>query len=315
MSKSLSKKNHPKLSIVILNYNAGRYLSQLYTSLTKSVLTDDIEVVLADNSSTDNSFQDIQLNKYSHPKINFKYQDNRGNIGFSAGNNLGLKATNKNSKYVLFLNPDTTVEPNTLQGMIDYFDQDRSVDAATCNVILALTGQTQPECHRGFPTPWNAFCYFFLPILSKVFPKSKIFNGYFLGHLDYSQKQPIDSCVGAFLMVKRSVGDHCGWWNEKYFMYGEDIDFCYKIKQHGFKLFFVPNYNIIHYQGVSSGIKKAKSAASRETKVRSARATTNAMRIFYQENLINNYPSALQFLVWRGIDLLESYRVFKAKYL
>jgi GT2 family glycosyltransferase len=315
MTKSPTKSSSPILSVIILNYNANKYLSQLYDSIVRSKLKDRIEVILADNSSTDGSFQNIQNAKHSHPKINFIFHDNKGNIGFSAGNNRGLKASDPNSKYVLFLNPDTTVKPNTFQGMVDYFETHPHIDSATCDVILALTGKTQPECHRGFPTPWNAFCHFFLPFSTKIFPRPKIFNGYFLGHLDYSKIQPIDSCVGAFLMLKRSVGDKCKWWSEKYFMYGEDIDFSYQIKKNGFTMFFIPDYQITHYQGISSGIKKAKSAATRETKVRSAKATTNAMRIFYRENLIQNYPPLLQFIVWRGIDLLEFYRIFKAKYL
>ena len=312
-------KNNPILSVVILNFNAKDYLKKCLESIKHSKLGDySIEIIIADNASTDDSFIQAQSIKSNSPNINFIFKINSGNIGFSAGNNEGLQSTNINSKYVLFLNPDTSVENDTFRKIIDFFEHHPEVDAATCNLILALTGKTQPECHRGFPTPWNAFCHFFGFGLPKLFPHTKFFNGYFLGHLDYSKVQKIDACVGAFVMIKREVGNLINWWNEKYFMYGEDLDLCWQLKQNGFSLYFYPGCKTTHYQGISSGIiahTQKKSAASRVTKARSALATTNAMRIFYRENLIKNYPHYLHWIVWLGIDFLEQYRLIKAKYL
>lgn len=303
MKKSPNKQ--PLLSVVILNYNAGEHLVKLFESLCKSKLTNTIEVILADNNSTDNSFINVKNHGYHHPLINFIYQQNKKNNGFAWGNNQGLKKTSPQSKYVLFLNPDTTVETDTLQGMVNYFENHPQIDAATCYVKLASTGKLQPECHRGFPTPLNSFLYFFLPFL----PNSYILNK------DFTKLQTIDCCVGAFFMMKRQVGESIGWWNEKYFFYGEDLDFCYKIKQNNYQLFFIPDYKITHYQGISSGLKKTKNRASRQTKVQSAIASTNAMRIFYRENLIKNYSPLCQWIIWQGINLLEFYRIFKARYL
>ncbi|HBP51146.1 MAG: glycosyl transferase family 2 [Candidatus Shapirobacteria bacterium GW2011_GWE1_38_10] len=315
----ISLKNNPILSVVILNYNAKDYLKKCLQSINKSILSGySIEIIIADNASTDNSIELAKTVKSTNPQINFIFRNNSGNIGFAAGNNEGLTASNPASKYVLFLNPDTTVETDTFRKIIDFFQHHPDVDAATCNLILALTGKTQPESHRGFPTPWNAFCHFFGFGLPKLFPHTKFFNGYFLGHLDYSKVQKIDACVGAFIMIKREVGQKINWWNEKYFMYGEDLDLCWQIKQKGFNLYFYPGCKTTHYQGVSSGIiahSQKISSASRITKARSALATTSAMRIFYQENLIKNYPHSLHWLVWLGIDILEKYRLFKAKYL
>ncbi len=313
--KSSPKSKAPILSVIILDYNAHRYLHQCFDSICQSVLKSDIEVILVDNDSSDNSFEEIKSAKYYHPKIKFRFLQNGGNIGFAAGNNRAVEISNQKSKYVLFLNPDTSVEKDTLQGMIDYMNSHPKIDTATCHVTLTLTGELQPECHRGFPTPWNTFCHFFIPFMSRIFPKAAIFNGYLLGHLDYSKLQQIDCCVGAFYLLKRKVGQEVGWWNEKYFMYGEDLDFCYKVKKAGYNLFFIPDFKINHHQGVSSGIKKAKSAATRETKVRSAIATTNAMRIFYQENLLSDYPTFMHPIIKLGIEILELYRVFKARYL
>lgn len=301
MKKSVQKID---LSIVILNYNSAKYLDLCIKSIFKSDLQNfKVEVIVVDNDSTDNSFTLAKSNHFS----NLKFKSSPGNIGFSAGNNFGLKFISSNSRYVLFLNPDTTVKPDTLAGMINYFDTHPQVDAATCDVILALTGKTQPECHRDFPSPLNAFLHF----------SGISSDRYFMNHLDYLRLQKINCCVGAFTMVKKSVGDAIGWWNEKYFMYGEDLDFGYQLRQHGFQLYFVPDYKITHYQGMSSGLVKTKlkSQASRETKIRSATAQTNAMRIFYKENLFKNYSPISRFFIGQGINLLEIYRVFKAKYL
>lgn len=311
--------NNPVLSVIILNYNSKDYLKNCLKSILDSHLGNySIEIIIADNASTDNSFSRAEKLKSQNPQINFVFVSLPKNIGFSAGNNQALIKSNPKSKYVLFLNPDTTVNTDTFKKIIDFFEHHPEVDAATCNLILALTGKTQPESHRGFPTPWNSFCHFFSFGLPKLFPRSKAFNGYFLGHLDYSKVQKIDACVGAFLMVKRKVGETINWWNEKYFMYGEDLDFCWQLKQHGFSLYFFPGCRATHYQGISSGIithSQKKSPASKETKIRSVLASTGAMRIFYQENLVKRYPLLFRPVLWLGINLLERYRLFKVKYL
>ena len=310
-------KNKIDLSVIILNFNSRDYLQKCLASIYKSKLDNfKIEVIIVDNDSTDNSIQLAQNLADNNQKINTKYLLLKDNLGFAHGNNQGVKKIDSATRYVLFLNPDTIVDPGTFKNMIEFFDQDKNVDAATCYINFALTGKMQPECHRGFPTPWRSFCYF--TGLTKLFPKSRIFAGYFLGHLDKTKVHQIEACVGAFLMVKRKVGKKIGWWCEDYFFYGEDLDFCYQLKINNFKLFFNPQCKITHFQGVSSGmITKSQhlSKASRETKMKVAKASTESMRIFYQKHLLKKYPQPIQKLVLFGIKLLEIKRVFKAKYL
>lgn len=311
--KKLLTKNNMDLSVIILNYNSADYLKKCLQSIEQSDIGNyQYEVIVVDNQSTDDSIKLARDSKI----LNTKYLMLNTNLGFSHGNNQGIKEINPKTRFVLFLNPDTIVRKNTFKNMIEFFDHNKKVDAATCQINLALTGQIQPECHRGFPTPWRSFCHF--SGLGKIFPHSKIFSGYFLGYLDKIIPHPIEACVGAFLMVKKVVGDKIGWWNEKYFFYGEDLDFCYQLKQQGFNLYFNPDCKIIHYQGVSSGlISKSKhlSKASRTTKIKTAKASTEAMRIFYRENLLPSYSTPLKFLVMTGIKILEIKRVIKAKYL
>jgi len=302
MKTSPEKNNHSKLSVVILNYNSDTYLKKCLDSLSLSTLPQsEFEIIVVDNNSTDNS---IALAKKISMQ-NAKYLILKTNNGFSHGNNMGIKIADQSSKYLIFLNPDTIVEKNTLEKMVQFFENNSNVHAATCKIILAKTNQIQPECHRDFPTPINAFLHF-----SGISSRQ-----YFMEHLDYSKTQKINACVGAFLMVRREVGNAIGWWNEKYFMYGEDLDFCYKLKQKKYNLFYYPETFITHYQGISSGIKKTASRASRNTRARSALATTQAMRIFYQENLFSKYSPLTRSFVLFGIKLLEVIRIFKAKYL
>lgn len=320
MTKLPKKNKQPILSVIILNFNSGDYLSKCLTSLYQSVLKNyQIEVIVVDNASTDNSLSQTQTLKLENPNIlPLNYLPLPSNIGFSAGNNRGISISNPQSPYVLFLNPDTTLQTDTLQVMIDHFQNDPQVHAATCFIELASTGQLQPESHRGFPTPWNTFWHFFGFGLPKLFPKSALLNGYLMNHLDYSQPQLLDCCVGAFLMVRRSVGQQINWWDEQYFFYGEDLDFCFQLRKNNFHLYFFPDTKIIHYQGVSSGIisqTKKISSANRHTKIMSAKASTQAMKIFVSKNLINQYPAPLRWLVLFGIKLLEIQRYLKARFL
>lgn len=310
-------KNKIDLSIIILNFNSADYLQKCVESIYNSKLAEfKIEIIIADNNSTDNSIALAQNLTQNKQKIETKYLILKENKGFSVGNNQAVKKINPTARYVLFLNPDTIVDPSTLKNMIELFDQDIKVDAATCYINLAATGKMQSECHRGFPTPWRSLCYF--TGISKIFPKSKIFNGYFLGHLNKETIHPIEACVGAFLMLKKTVGEKIKWWDEDYFFYGEDLEFCYQLKKKGFNLYFNPQCKITHFQGVSSGIiEKSKhiSQASRETKMKIANASTESMRVFYQKNYFDKYPKILQKMVLFAIKTLEKKRVLKAKYL
>ncbi|MFA4826850.1 MAG: glycosyltransferase family 2 protein [Candidatus Shapirobacteria bacterium] len=299
------KSINPVLSVVILNFNTGDYLQKCLQSIRLSDLdSKKYEIIVIDNASSD---QSISLAK-KVSLLNTKYLILNTNLGFAAGNNRALSILSPSSKFVLFLNPDTTVEPQTFSKMLTFFQENPKVDAATCYLKFALTGKLQPECHRDFPTPLTAMLHF-TGISSRA---------YFMEYLDYSKIQKINACSGAFLMIKRSVGDSINWWNEKYFYYGEDLDLCYKLRQKGYSFYFYPFTQVTHYQGISSGIIKETqniSTASPQTRLRIALASTEAMRIFYQENLMNKYSPPVRFIVLSGIKLLELLRIFKAKCL
>ncbi len=292
------------LSIVIVNYNTKEFLKRCINSLldfppaggSKKV---NYEIIVVDNASSDNSSEMV---KKEFPKIDLI--SNKKNVGFSKANNQGIKKSEQ-SRYVLFLNPDTIVSKNTLEKMIQFMDENKDAGASTCKLLMP-NGEIDDASHRGFPTPWNAFCHF--SGLSKIFPKSKVFNSYNLGFMDLSKTHEIDALTGAFMLVRREAGEQAGWWDEDYFFYGEDIDFCYELKSKGWKIYYVPEVSILHYKGVSGGIKKVSkeiSTATLETKKRATKARFNAMRIFYRKHYKQKYSWVINLLVNIGISVRE----------
>ncbi len=307
----------PILSIVILNYNSGNYLEKCLLSIyrkTPSAFLKKIQIIVVDNASTDESLNLAQnlKPKASDPKPRFLPQ--KKNLGFSKGNNQAIPFLK--GKYTLFLNPDTIVFKDSLSGPVNFLKSHPKVTAATCYLRLVATGKLQPECHRGFPTPWRSFAHF--SGLSRLFPTSKIFSGYFLGHLPKNKPHAIESCTGAYFLIRTATGHRLNWWDEDYLWYGEDLDFCYRLYQKKYPIYFLPQYKTDHYQGISSGLKshtKKETSADKKTKTRSAKASTDAMRIFYRKHYQEKYPIFLTSLILAAIKTKEIARIIKAKYL
>jgi len=294
------------LSIIIVSYNTKDLLKQCLDSIIKS-LTD---YPLIDNKHQTSSKRVTARDQASSFSYEIIVVDNNSQDGsFAKANNQGIKIAK--GEYILFLNPDTIVLPKTISTAVHFIKSHPNVGVATCRVELK-DGSLDDGCHRGFPTPWNAFCHF--SGLEKIFPKSKLFAGYSLGHLlSESKPHEIDACVGAFMLVPRFLGEKIGWWDEDFFWYGEDLDFCYRAKKAGYQIFYLPQVKILHYKGASSGIKKTKSKAKKETRLKAMLASTQAMRIFYNKHFRGHYPWLIEKLVFLGINLLEKYRLFRVK--
>lgn len=292
-----------EVSIIIANYNTAHYLSACLTSIKETAVPGlDYEIIVVDNASSDGS---VELVRTTHSDV-ILITNNR-NAGFSAANNQGIG--HSRGRLLLFLNPDTIVHPNTIQTMLRFVAERPDVGAATCRVELP-NGQLDDGAHRGFPTPWNALCYF--SGASKLLPRSKLVTGYVLSWMDMETVHEIDALVGAFMLVRREAGDAVGWWDEDYFFYGEDLDFCFNLKHAGWKIMYVPDVSITHHKGASAGIKKQSAkvtTASKETRVQATRARFEAMRIFYQKHYVNSYPRVLTDLVFRAIDVKERFAV------
>jgi hypothetical protein len=293
------------LSIIIVSYNTREFLRNCLKSILSSINGKlGYEVIVVDNASTDGTIQEIKnflRSRISLRETNLKFVQNKKNIGFSKANNIGINSAK--GRHILFLNPDTIVYPNTLETMVDFMDKHKDVGCATCLVKLP-NGKIDDASHRGFPTPWNAFCYF--SGLSTLFPKSKWFSGYGLTFMDLSTIHEIDAACGAFMLVRRIAGEKVGWWDEDYFFYGEDIDFCYELKQKKWKVYYVPTVSILHYKGVSGGIKKVSkdiTTADIKTKILATRARFEAMKIFYKKHYLKKYPLIITLLARLGINI------------
>ncbi len=286
-----------KLSIIIISYNTRDFLQKCLASLRENISKKiEYEVIVVDNDSKDDS---IEMVKKEFPEVILI--KNERNLGFAKANNVGLKKAK--GDYVLFLNSDTVVPKNTIEYMLNFMDKNANVGASTCKVLL-VNGQIDDASHRGFPTPWNAICHF--SNLSKIFPKVKLFNGYNLSFMDLNSVHKIDALAGAFMLVRRKAGQDANWWDEDYFFYGEDIDFCYQLRKKGWDVYYVPDVSILHYKGVSGGIKKISSGittADKKTRQLVTNARFEAMKIFYKKNYEDKYPKFLTKLVMLGISL------------
>ncbi|MCL5439113.1 MAG: glycosyltransferase family 2 protein [Patescibacteria group bacterium] len=283
------------LSIVIVSYNTKEFLKKCLKSIKNNCRLN-YEVIVVDNGSVDGSAEVID--KEFKNVILFQ---NAKNLGFSKANNIGIKKAN--GKYVLFLNSDTEIKQQTLEEIFEFMEKNKYVGVATCKVELP-NGSLDDACHRGFPTPWNSFTHF--SGISKIFPYSNLFNGYHLGWKNLNTIHEIDACAGAFMFTRKKAGDEIGWWDEDYFWYGEDLDFCYRLKKKGWKIYFIPSVSTLHYKGISGGIKnhsKHLSTADSETRKFATKARFDAMKIFYNKHYKNKYPKIVTWLILQGINL------------
>ncbi len=285
----------PDLSIIILNYNVKELLLSCLDSIFKNKTNNDNwQIIVVDNNSSDGSVEEIKK-KFKEIEI----LENKENLGFSAGNNVGVKKAK--ATVILFLNPDTKVVGQAIQKSYKYLMSNPDIGALTCRVELP-DGRLDYSCHRGFPTPWNSLCYF--TGLSKLLPLSPIFAGYTASYLDIKKTHEIDSLTGAFMMVRKIAGEQVGFWDTDYFWNGEDIEFCFSLKEKGWKIYFFSDEKIIHYKGSSARVDKA-------TRLITAKHGISAMKIFYKKHYYKKYPPIFRDLILFAIGLLEHYRKFK----
>jgi len=294
------------LSVIILSYNTKLLLKNCLLSVLKSKLDDyRVQVIVVDNASTDGSAEMVKKNFDKKVELVLS----KRNLGFSGGNNLGLKSAK--GKYILFLNSDTEIRSSALKKMIAFMDKSPKVGACTAKTML-FSGGMDPDCHRGFPTPWASFTYFLG--LEKLFPKSKIFGQYHKLYLDLNKIHEIDAGFGTFLFTRKKIIDSIGGWSEEYFFYGEDLDIFYRIKEAGWKIIFYPESLVMHYKGASSGLRKESRKmgvvkANRKIRIKTAKASVKAMEIFYQKFYQDKYPRWLTYLIISGIRIKGFFRV------
>lgn len=278
------------LGIVIVNWNTCDLLRDCLRSVEQSVGVT-YRVVVVDNASTDGSAEMVRA---GFPRV--ELIENADNRGYPAANNQGLRrlgfergGPDDAPRYALALNPDTVLPPDALREMVGYMDADPRVGVAGPKLVL-LDGSLDLACRRSFPTPEISF--YRMIGLSRLFPRSRRFGRYNLTYLDPDVETEVDSVVGAFMMVRREAIQRVGLFDETFFMYGEDLDWAYRIKQAGWTVKYNPRVTVTH----------VKRAASRQSR-RAQQEFYRAMLIFYRKHYRPTTPWWLHSLVLMGLAL------------
>lgn len=231
------------LSIVIVNYQTFDLTRDTINSIFKYSYPFSYEVIVVDNASGDDSLS--RLKDYFQDKVTFIASAE--NNGFAAGNNQALR--NVDSDYVLLLNSDTIVWQDTLENIYNFMEKHSEVGACGCRVRLE-DGQLDKACKRSFPNVKNSFFRLF------HIPTKSSDDNYNLTDLPDDGVYEIDCLTGAFMFIRKNALYDAGLLDETFFMYGEDIDLCYRIKKSGWKIVYYGKSSITHLKGASS--KKQK---------------------------------------------------------
>jgi len=249
-----------------------------------------LEIILVDNNSQDGTVE-IVANHFPTVKLII----NDKNVGFSRANNQALKVSK--GRFILWLNPDTVLLPNALDTLVAFMDSRPDV-AIVGPKVLNKDRTLQGQCRRGFPTPWAMFCYF--SGLSELFPHHKLFSKYLMTYQNENVAHEVDAVSGSCLLVRREVMDKIGLLDEDYFMYGEDLDYCYRAKKAGWKVYYTPEAQVIHYGGT----------ASRKKPFRSIYEFHRAMWIFYRKHLAQDYFFLFNWFILGAIILKGVFSMF-----
>lgn len=290
-----------KLSIIIVNYKTYELTKQTIDSVLRQNVNFEYEIILVDNASQDGSIEKIQsdFQNIINQKT-LKVIINDSNLGFSKANNIGIK--NSIGEYILLLNSDTKLDEDCLQKCMEYMNE--HIGALGCKIILP-DGKLDHACKRGFPTP-SASLYYLIGLDKKNLDK---YGQYDALYLDEDEIGEVDALMGAFMLMPRSVLNETGLLDETFFMYGEDIDLCYRIKEAGYKIVYYPETKIIHYKGGSSSEK----FKPRRRNPKTIYDFHDAMWIFYKKHYIRKYNVLITILVFLGIWLkyiLSSFKNF-----
>jgi GT2 family glycosyltransferase len=289
------------LGIVIVNYNVRDLLRDCLASVYDSHGDLTFSVCVVDNGSDDGSADMVEA-EFSH--VQLIRSENRG---YARGNNAGLRAFGfgvegqsdpDQPRYALLLNPDTVLAPSALTGMVAFLED--HPDAAVAGPRLVREdGTLDKACRRGFPTPEVAAYRLFG--LSRLFPKSRRFGRYNLTYLPPDVTTQVDSVVGAFMLIRGQALEQVGLLDERYFMYAEDLDLCYRIKQQGWQVWYNADVTVLHYKGQSS--RQRSSFANVQF--------YQTMRLFHAKHYEEQTPVVVNWLIFGAIGLLGSWAILR----
>lgn len=272
-----------KVSIVIINWKTPDLLAGCLRSIIERTKEISYEIFVVDNNSADGS---VEMVRRHFPQVNLIAND--ANVGFAAACNQVIPQAH--GEYVLLLNPDTMLVDNSIFELARYMD-DHVRCGAVGPKVLNTDGTLQLACRRAFPTPRASF--YRLTYLSKLFPRHPEFARYNLTYADPDQEMEVDALSGSCMMVRNSAIKRIGLLDEDIFMFGEDIDWCWRLKQNGWSVNYVPRAQIYHYHGASSRFRRVG-------------ATINlhkGMEVFYRKHFAGSHNKLFNLLVYTAIWL------------
>lgn len=291
------------LSIIIVSYNCKEYLKNCLRSVLKEVLKLSHEVIVVDNASTDAT---VEMLKKEFPYIILI--NNSINVGFSKANNQAVRQSK--GKYILLLNPDTIVLGGAIERVVDFMENTKDSGAVGCK-ILNPDGSIQLGCVRSFPTiSTKLFEQFYL---WKLFSKSKLFGKHLMTYFNYKEVIEVDMLSGSFMLLRAKTLNEVGLFDENSFLYCDDIDICYRIKKAGWKIFYIPYAEIIHYGGRSTSQAMVKTLYE-SYKANDYFFTKHNSRVFLViTRLFVFIGSFLRLWVWIFITIFISAKRHEAK--
>jgi GT2 family glycosyltransferase len=272
----------PTLSIVIVSFNCRELLLGCLESLRKEAHHLTCEVIVVDNASNDGTVEAI---RERHPEVQLLRSPH--NRGFAWASNRGLEHASGN--HLLLLNPDTVVPPHALARAVRALEERPRVGMLGCKLVLP-DGSLDKACKRGFPTPLSSLYYF--TGVTRLAPRSPRFAQYTAGHVDEDETAVVEAVNGAFMLVRREAVDAVGLLDERYWMYMEDLDWCYRFSQRGWSVLYWPEVEVVHVKGGSSG---------RHRRWRANYAFHRGMWLFYRTHYAPTRPFPVTALVWVGI--------------
>jgi GT2 family glycosyltransferase len=228
-----------KVSVCIVTLNASKYLHHCLTLLEKSQGTEVEQIIVVDNRSNDNT---VKMIHEKHSSVTL-IQNNR-NEGYTIPMNRAMKEAD--GEYLLILNPDAFVKPKAVAALANFLDLHPEVGIAGPKV-LNVDGTFQKSCRRGVARPWNVISYF--TGLAERFPDNSKYTGYHLSHLDENILNEVDGVSGSCMMIRRNLIDKIDCFDERFFAYQEDSDYCFRAKAAGWKIYYVPEAEVIHDAG------------------------------------------------------------------
>jgi len=279
--------NNPDLSICIVSLKARTFLRDCLRSIAESTTHLDYEIIVVDQNSQDGTVEMLQSD---FPQV--RLIQTPGNDGFSRPMNLAMQAAQ--GKYIALLNPDTLVHSAAFE-LLCAFLASHPQAGIVGPKVLNPDGSLQAPCRRGDSRPWAVISYFIG--LSKLFPDKALFNGYLLSHLEEDQTYSIDGVSGSCMLIRRQVLDEVGYLDEIFFAYQEDADYCLRVRQAGWQVFYYPEAEITHFGG---------QGGSRVQPYRSILAWHKSYFIYYRKHFAADYFFVLNWLYYAamGVKLL-----------